>query len=130
VRDWARGLGDRRCRVDLASRTRIARVTAAAGVELTVDAAEPSANAYAYGRLRWLDGANAGLSAPIATSACTGLRLRDPPAFPLLAGALVELTEGCDRLFATCCTRFANGANFRGEPHLPGNDLLTRYGTD
>ena len=39
----------------------------------------------------------------------------------------VSLTEGCDKRFATCRTRFANSANFRGEPHLPGNDLLTRY---
>ncbi len=58
------------------------------------------------------------------------MTLRDPPAFATLAGALVELVEGCDRRFETCCTRFANAANFRGEPFLPGNDLLTRYGTD
>jgi hypothetical protein len=45
------------------------------------------------------------------------------------AGVLVELVEGCDRRFVTCCQRFANAANFRGEPYLPGNDLLTRYGT-
>ena len=31
------------------------------------------------------------------------------------------------KLFATCRDRFANAQNFRGEPHLPGNDLLTRY---
>jgi uncharacterized phage protein (TIGR02218 family) len=42
-------------------------------------------------------------------------------------GALVELIEGCDKIFATCRDRFANGENFRGEPHLPGADLLTRY---
>nr|WP_232014937.1 phage BR0599 family protein [Sphingopyxis sp. EG6] len=28
---------------------------------------------------------------------------------------------------ATCRERFANAINFRGEAHLPGNDLLTRY---
>ncbi len=39
----------------------------------------------------------------------------------------IALTEGCDKRFATCRTRFANSENFRGEPHLPGNDLLTRY---
>jgi AcrR family transcriptional regulator len=41
----------------------------------------------------------------------------------------VELIEGCDRQLATCRDRFANVANFQGEPHLPGNDLLTRYGS-
>jgi len=27
----------------------------------------------------------------------------------------------------TCSARFGNAVNFRGEPYLPGNDLLTRY---
>jgi hypothetical protein len=40
---------------------------------------------------------------------------------------LVELVEGCDKSLATCATRFANMVNFRGEPYLPGIDLLTRY---
>ena len=128
--DCRAGLGDRRCRVDLAGRTRFARVAAAEGELLTLDTAEPAANAYAYGRLRWLDGANAGLAAPIAASDGATVTLRDPPAFAIAAGALVEIVEGCDRLFATCSARFVNAANFRGEPHLPGNDLLTRYGTD
>ena len=52
-----------------------------------------------------------------------------PDAAPnaVAAGTLVEVSEGCDKSFATCVARFGNGANFRGEPHLPGIDLLTRY---
>ena len=42
-------------------------------------------------------------------------------------GALVELIEGCDKSIATCAARFGNALNFRGEPYLPGVDLLTRY---
>ena len=42
-------------------------------------------------------------------------------------GTLIELIEGCDKRFETCRDRFANALNFRGEPHLPGIDLLTRY---
>ncbi len=128
--DCRASLGDRRCRIDLAPRTRIAGVVIADGQHVTLDQPEPSADAYGYGRLRWLDGANAGLAAAIARSDGTAVTLRDPPAFATEAGALVELVEGCDRRFETCCTRFANAANFRGEPFLPGIDLLTRYGTD
>jgi uncharacterized phage protein (TIGR02218 family) len=128
--DCRAALGDRRCRVDLSARTRFARVVAVADEVLTLDTTEPSANAYGYGRLRWLDGANAALAAPILSSAGSTVMLRDPPAFPIEPGALVELREGCDRLLSTCRTRFANAANFRGEPYLPGIDLLTRYGTD
>jgi uncharacterized phage protein (TIGR02218 family) len=55
------------------------------------------------------------------------VRVRDVPSLPIEAGCSIELREGCDKRFATCSGRFANAANFRGEPHLPGNDLLTRY---
>jgi uncharacterized phage protein (TIGR02218 family) len=32
------------------------------------------------------------------------------------------LGAGCDKQFATCKTKFANGINFRGFPYMPGND--------
>ena len=120
-------LGDTRCRVDLAPRTRFARVVAADDVTLTLDGAEPSAGAYGQGRLWWIEGANAGLAALIASSSGAVVTLREPPPFAVAAGVLVRLVEGCDRTLATCRDRFANAVNFRGEPYLPGNDLLTRY---
>jgi len=53
--------------------------------------------------------------------------LRAVPAFVVEVGALVEVVEGCDKSLATCAGRFGNAVNFRGEPYLPGIDLLTRY---
>jgi uncharacterized phage protein (TIGR02218 family) len=53
--------------------------------------------------------------------------VRDLPRGAVEAGCRVELRDGCDKRFETCVTRFGNAVNFRGEPHLPGNDLLTRY---
>jgi uncharacterized phage protein (TIGR02218 family) len=125
--DCRASLGDARCRVDLAPRTRFARVVAADGATLTLDTGEPSPNAYGQGRLWWVDGANGGTHSLVALSAGATLTLRDPPFFATVAGTLVRLTEGCDRTIATCAARFRNAANFRGEPYLPGNDLLTRY---
>ncbi|TGX54766.1 DUF2163 domain-containing protein [Sphingomonas gei] len=119
-------LGDRRCRVAMAGRRRFARVTAASEAVLTLDAAEPSANAYGGGRLRWFGGANSGLEDMIARSEGATVTLRRPPRFGAL-GALVEIEQGCDKRLATCAARFGNAANFRGEPYLPGIDLLTRY---
>ena len=55
------------------------------------------------------------------------IRVRDLPRATVEPGCRIELREGCDKRFATCVSRFNNAANFRGEPHLPGNDLLTRY---
>jgi uncharacterized phage protein (TIGR02218 family) len=127
--DCRASLGDARCRIDLAPRRRMVRVLAVAGRVVTVDTVEPSPGAYAYGRLRWLEGANAGLAALVAGSDGATVSLREAPAFAVAEGAMVELTEGCDRRLETCRDRFANVAHFRGEPYLPGNDLLTRYGT-
>ena len=119
-------LGDRRCRVDMAGRVRVTRVVAAPA-EAVVVVAGAAGPAYAFGRLRWLDGANSGLESLILASEGSELTLREPPPFAVEEGVLVELREGCDKSFATCRARFANVENFRGEPHLPGMDLLTRY---
>lgn len=120
-------LGDARCRVAMAGRRRFARVVSVVGQVLTLDAGEPVAGAYAQGLLRWFDGANAGLEDAIAVSDGTTVTLRLPPRFAVAAGALVEVIEGCDKSLATCNARFGNVTNFRGEPYLPGVDLLTRY---
>ena len=120
-------LGDRRCRVALAARRRFARVVACDDRVVTIDAVEPAADAYGGGSLRWFGGANGGLDSAIARSDGDRLTLRAAPAFAVEAGALVEVIEGCDKSLATCWSRFGNALNFRGEPFLPGIDLLTRY---
>jgi uncharacterized phage protein (TIGR02218 family) len=121
-------LGDRRCRVDMAGRVLVTRVESAPEEDVVVVADAPGEpGAYGFGRLRWIGGANSGLESAIMASEGAQLRLREPPPFPIAAGDLVELAQGCDKSFATCRARFANAENFRGEPHLPGMDLLTRY---
>lgn len=120
-------LGDRRCRVPMAARRRFARVLAADGLTLTMDTAEPVANAYGQGLLRWFGGENGGLESAIAASDGASMTLRTLPRFAVAVGVLVELIEGCDKSVATCAGRFGNARNFRGEPFLPGIDLLTRY---
>ena len=42
-------------------------------------------------------------------------------------GDTVTLVAGCDKSFETCRTKFANERNFRGFPHMPGNDLMLSY---
>lgn len=121
-------LGDRRCRVDMAARARVTRVTGSPTENVvTVADAAGAPNAHGFGRLRWIGGANSGLESEVAASDGLQLTLREAPPFAILEGDLVEIREGCDKSFATCAGRFANSENFRGEPHLPGMDLLTRY---
>lgn len=120
-------LGDRRCRVDLAGRGRIARILSSDGETLLLDVSEPVANGWGGGWLRWIDGSNGGLRSVVLASSGALVTLSEPPSFAVEAGARVEIRDGCDKRFETCRERFANAANFRGEPHLPGIDLLTRY---
>jgi uncharacterized phage protein (TIGR02218 family) len=121
-------LGDRRCRVDMAGRVHTTRVTGVPAEDVVIVAEAPGGNgAYGFGRLRWIGGSNSGLESAILASEGVELRLHEAPPFAVAAGVLVEIREGCDKSFATCGARFANAENFRGEPHLPGMDLLTRY---
>jgi len=120
-------LGDKRCRVDMAGRVRLARVAAVIGDAVFDVEGNAPGEAFRHGRLRWMSGRNSGLSSRIAAADGVRLRLCDSPPFPPAAGDRVEIAEGCDKSLATCSARFANAANFRGEPHLPGMDLLTRY---
>jgi uncharacterized phage protein (TIGR02218 family) len=45
---------------------------------------------------------------------------------PVAPGDAFVVTAGCDKTLATCRDRFANVANFRGFPHMPGTDFLLR----
>ena len=119
-------LGDARCRVAMAAREHVVRVVSVEGAVLTLDREEPVADAFAGGRLRWLGGALCGLEAHIARSSGTMITLRETPESDV-TGIRVRIREGCDKTIATCAARFGNAENFRGEPYLPGIDLLTRY---
>ncbi|WP_298282583.1 DUF2163 domain-containing protein [Novosphingobium sp.] len=87
----------------------------------------PASAMLAYGTLRWLDGAEAGLVRRIEAIDSTWLMLDRTTANTIPLGTSVELREGCDHTLETCAQRFGNAINFQGEPFLPGNDLLTRY---
>lgn len=49
-----------------------------------------------------------------------------PPASLTLTDT-IRLTAGCDKSFASCTQKFANGENFRGFPFMPGDDFALSY---
>jgi uncharacterized phage protein (TIGR02218 family) len=119
---------DAACGLSRARFTHEVRISSVTGVTVTFTDPLPGAvNAFAFGKLRWLDGQNCGLWSEILASNATTVELLAAPAFPVAADARVALVEGCDKTMASCSVRFGNAINFRGEPYLPGNDLLTRY---
>jgi uncharacterized phage protein (TIGR02218 family) len=52
------------------------------------------------------------------------LDLWQPFPAPLIAGDTLTLTAGCDKHIDTCRRKFDNVLNFRGFPHMPGNDFV------
>jgi uncharacterized phage protein (TIGR02218 family) len=90
-------------------------------------AAAPAPAALAGGEVRWCDGPHAGSTMTTVAADDEGLVLDQPLDPALVPGLRLLLREGCDHRLATCAARFANAANFQGEPFLPGNDQIYRY---
>lgn len=91
--------------------------------------AEIESTKFLDGELRIIDGPATGLIHEV-TAIADGMLVVSPAlADTVSAGTRMALREGCDHRWATCTDHFANAVNFRGEPFLPGNDLLARYPT-
>ncbi|SIO11062.1 phage conserved hypothetical protein BR0599 [Rhodovulum sp. ES.010] len=88
---------------------------------------------FEHGRLEVLSGPAAGLSGTIKSDREeNGVRIVELWSSirgPLSAGDTVRLVAGCDRRPDTCRWKFNNFENFRGFPHIPGEDWLMTYPT-
>lgn len=88
----------------------------------------PDPALFVGGRLRWLEGLQCGTEMTVMASAGTaGLVLDVPLDAAIPAGTRALILQGCDHTLDSCAARFGNAVNFRGEPFLPGNDLMLRY---
>ena len=124
-------LGDARCGVNLASPLWSAPGTVAAlsgSRVFTAVALGSFANGtFALGVISWTTGANAGRRAEIASFAGGAITLFEAPVRQIAIGDAFLATAGCDKQFATCAAKFGNGVNFRGFPHMPGEEAVLRY---
>lgn len=85
---------------------------------------------FTQGRLQWTSGANAGLAIEVKEHRIDSgahFSLWQTMPEPLAVGDAFVVTAGCDKRFETCTGKFANALNFRGFPHLPGNDFVVAY---
>ena len=124
-------LGDARCSVNLAS-----PLWSAAGTVATLSGSRGFAAAalgsfandtFTLGVVIWTTGANTGRRAEIASFASGAITLFEAPVRPIAIGDAFLATAGCDKQFATCSAKFGNGVNFRGFPHMPGEEAVLRY---
>ncbi len=86
---------------------------------------------FTSGTLTWTSGANAGRVTEVLshglTEAIATLTLLEAPVLQIAEGDGFVAGAGCDKRIATCSAKFANVANFRGFPNIPGQDAVLRY---
>lgn len=119
-------LGDARCGVDINTATLRgegvvtellgSHAFKASGLEDYVD------QWFARGRVVWDSGVESEIAAHRAEGPEATFEMLD--ATPMTIGATFTVYAGCDKRLATCGAKFANVANFRGFPHMPGNDAI------
>ena len=128
-------LGDGRCKILLSdplyrgegeiAAVASARRFAAAGLDTF------ASDWFSRGLLTFTSGAADGQAIEVRTHTKTAgavtIELWAAARGPLMAGQTFVVTAGCDKHLTTCKAKFANSANFRGFPHMPGNDFVTTF---
>lgn len=87
---------------------------------------------FTHGVFRWLTGANAGTSGAVkadrkSSDGSHSIVLWQQPARAVQPGDTFRVIAGCDKASSTCREKFSNFLNFRGFPHIPGEDWVTAY---
>ncbi|KGJ23418.1 DUF2163 domain-containing protein [Paracoccus sanguinis] len=128
-------LGDGRCRVDLDA-------GAFKGIGTVVDPIRDRAFTasgisgfangwFAFGVLEWTSGGNFGRRDEImlheVASGLVTITLLEAPVRVITSGDTFTIRAGCDKRAETCTAKFSNILNFRGFPHIPGQDTVVRY---
>jgi uncharacterized phage protein (TIGR02218 family) len=128
-------LGDARCKVDLtAAAYRGTGAVVATSATSTFNASGLDGfddGWFTAGKLSFSSGANAGLAMEVKRhrkdASGVSIDLWQEMPQPIAPGDAFTVTAGCDKRFSTCHDRFDNVVNFRGFPHIPGNDFVVSY---
>lgn len=135
VKTCDRALGDGRCKFDLETTGFFTVETVVDyrgnGVLIVDDLVAFTPGWFSNGVLQWEGGANAGtqglIKQDIIHAGERRIELWEEPPLPVAIGDQVRLIAGCDKRSATCRVKFDNFLNFRGFPHIPGEDWVTAY---
>ncbi len=127
-------LGDQRCKIDLDDPAHRGEGTivevvgerrfAASGLDAYED------DWFTRGLLRFTSGAASGQAIEVKAHSkgdVVSLELWAAVRAPLAVGQTFVVTAGCDKHLETCAAKFSNALNFRGFPHMPGNDFVTKF---
>lgn len=134
-------LGDSRCTINLAGTDPITglgyRVSKTVTVvtdalTLTFGSVSQASSYFAYGVVTFTSGLNTGLSREIKShtnsAGAAALSLQEQFPYAIAVGDVATLQVGCDGLFPTCVSKFANAVNNQSNPHVPGIDKISQVG--
>jgi len=125
LRECDRVFGDAKCGVDAKDPTFSADVTvleAAGQRSFTFDGLSGFQDGwFSNGVVRWASGAVSMVKAD------AGGVLETWEEVDAAVGDTAHVVAGCDKQAATCRAKFGNFLNFRGFPHIPGEDWVTAY---
>ena len=127
-------LGDARCTVDLDNAAFKGSGTVAAIVSDTRFTATGlssfDAGWFERGFLEWDTGGNTDAKMEVKIHAVSGgtvtIGFWQTPPVAVSVGDTFTIRAGCDKRFTTCKNKFSNTINFRGFPHIPGNDFVIK----
>jgi uncharacterized phage protein (TIGR02218 family) len=135
LRTCDRVLGDAKCKVDLRKEEYSVEAVIRgpeAGRIACAGASGFATGWFTHGAITWLSGDNTGFTRSIRGDRLIAggnreLDLWHAPPYPPERDDRVRLVAGCDKMVRTCRSKFANFLNFRGFPHLPGEDWVAAY---
>jgi uncharacterized phage protein (TIGR02218 family) len=128
-------LGDARCRVNLSApgmaiEASILEIVSARTFRVTLGAVVAE-RWFERGCFRLLSGAAKGLVGLVKSDRVIGewreIALWEEVRAEVRPGDVVRVEAGCDKLADTCRGKFSNFFNFRGFPHVPGEDWQMAY---
>lgn len=128
-------LGSKACGIDLSQPTyratgEVVEVRSARRIRVTLPR-RYAGGWFARGLARVTRGAAKGFGAEVRSHSVAAdgdwLTLWAAPVAGFAVGDVLVLTAGCDKQFSTCRDRFANAPNYRGFPHMPGNDFVGAF---
>lgn len=120
-------LGSAECGVPLGPRTDSYAITQVISADTVLVATARPTGFFTFGRATFTSGANAGAVNEVMLHDGQTIRLFTPMPRPIAVGDGITLVAGCDKTPETCNAKFGNILNFRGEPHIPGNDKVFSY---
>lgn len=121
-------LGDTRCGVDLDSYEVSGSVTSVTDRKQFTDSGRSEAdNYFKYGTVTFTSGNNSGWTREIKAFSSGQFDLLFAFPFEIADGDTYTAVPGCNNYPDNCKNKFLNFVNYRGEPHLPGRDEVTKY---